>query len=106
MVTQKLVLAMSEVYVAGPDSHRRQGTMDEVPCTPWRNLRVCEVIDASTVWVREVPSQTCSEELLQFLEMEKSMNHHFSSNNSSQYTTDHASFVKVGNVSQKITPAF
>lgn len=88
---------MSEVYVAGPDSHRRQGTMDGVPCTPWRNLRVCEVIDASTVWVREVPSQTCSEELLQFLEMEKSMNHHFSSNISSQYTTDHASFVKVGN---------
>lgn len=59
----------------------------------WRNLQICEVEDAGTLWVREVPSQACSEELLQFLEMEKQMNDYF--NNRQPCNFHHAFLITV-----------
>ncbi|KAG0710766.1 hypothetical protein GWK47_022143 [Chionoecetes opilio] len=69
--------------------------MTEAPRAPWRHLEICQVEDASTMWVREVPSQACSEELLQFLEMEKQMNHHFK--NKRPQDQRHASLITMGN---------
>ncbi|MPC24062.1 hypothetical protein E2C01_017135 [Portunus trituberculatus] len=52
------------------------------------------VEDAATIWVREVPSHACSEELQQFLEMEKQMNYYF--NNRQLYNYQHASHITIG----------
>lgn len=68
--------------------------MAEVSRSRWRNLQICEVEDADTMWVREAPSHACSEELLQFLEMEKQMNHYF--NNRQPCNSQHAFLITVG----------
>ncbi|XP_045126379.1 uncharacterized protein LOC123513327 isoform X2 [Portunus trituberculatus] len=68
--------------------------MAETSRPRWRNLQICEVEDAATIWVREVPSHACSEELQQFLEMEKQMNYYF--NNRQLYNYQHASHITIG----------
>ncbi|KAG7173750.1 hypothetical protein Hamer_G018895 [Homarus americanus] len=43
----------------------------------WKNLRICWVEDAGTLWVREAPSESLSREMLVFQQMEKDMNSFF-----------------------------
>ncbi|XP_071544894.1 uncharacterized protein [Panulirus ornatus] len=43
----------------------------------WKNLEICQVEDAGTLWVREIYSDFRSKGSVEFLEMEKQMNCHF-----------------------------
>ncbi|MPC88077.1 hypothetical protein E2C01_082967 [Portunus trituberculatus] len=63
----------------------------------WTNLRVTKVEEAGTLWVREVPSHSCSEELSCFLELEKQLNEHF--RNKWPQDRQHFMLLKIGNVS-------
>ncbi|XP_050712571.1 uncharacterized protein LOC126996244 [Eriocheir sinensis] len=60
----------------------------------WTNLRVCQVEQPDIIWVREFPSTTCSEELQNFLRLERQLGEHYKDQHL-QYS-QHWSLLRVG----------
>lgn len=56
-----------------------------------------QVEEAGVLWVREIPSSNCSEELKNFLKLEVQVNEHFKDKH--LQSSQHYSLLRVGSVS-------